>query len=287
LGWYRRLSGQELPKALIIGAQKCGTSALYAYLSQHPGFSPSSYKEVSFFGSDLRYAYGLDWYARQWDCRVPARKIRFEASPQYLFAKRAPARIRASLPEVKLIAVLRDPVARAYSAWNMYRQQLTDDPHFYRKLVQSHYSPSEAATIEKRTSAEVDDFLLAVKREIRSIERGRTMEWSVVELGLYGPQLQRYCDMFPRVNLLVIDSVDLKQNRIATLNRVLQFFGMPSWDWTDADLKDEFVGGASQPIPERARAILREYYQDSNQLLASLLDNAPSFARNDSRLIAV
>jgi hypothetical protein len=79
----------------------------------------------------------------------------------------------------------------------------------------------------------------------------------------------------------------LKQNRIATLNRVLQFFGMPSWDWIDADLKDEFVGGASQPIPERARAILREYYQDSNQLLASLLDNAPSFARNDSRLIAV
>jgi Sulfotransferase domain len=284
--WYRRLSGQHLPQVLIIGAQKCGTSALFTYLSRHPRLSPSLYKEVSFFGSDLRYKYGLPWYARQWDSKAPRRNIRFEASPQYLFAKQAPARIRECLPGVKLIAVLRDPVLRAYSAWNMYREQLAGDPQFYRNLVQTHYTPQEAAVFEQRTTAEIEDFELAVEREIRAIERGRTMEWSVVELGLYGPQLKRYLDLFPRENVLAIESVDLKLNRVDTLNRVLQFLGMPSWDWRAVDLQDVFVGRVAEPIPDRARKLLHDYFQKSNQLLADSLDEAPSFAVQETRLMA-
>ncbi|RIK73273.1 MAG: hypothetical protein DCC67_18080, partial [Planctomycetota bacterium] len=179
-----------LPGALIIGAQKSGTSALAAYLAQHPRVLLAKQKELEFFGSDLRYGYGLDWYADQWP-DGSRRLIRLEASPQYMIVPRAAARIRCDLPEVRLIALVRDPAERAYSAWQMYRRQLAEDPLFYRKLIGAHYTAEEAAALVRRTAEELDDFWLAVRREAFCIERGETMEWSVVELGLYGPQLQR------------------------------------------------------------------------------------------------
>jgi hypothetical protein len=275
---HLRLVAKRFPRMLIIGAQKCGTSALFAYLAQHPRFEPAPFKELSFFGSDLRFAYGMGWYIRQWDRRAPTDSIRFEASPQYFVSERAPARIHQCLPNVKLIAVLRDPVERAYSAWQMYRSQVADDPEFYPRLVRTFYSPQEAATIEPRTTAELDDFWLAVQREVRVLEQGRSMDWPVVQLGIYAPQLQRYTDLFPSDRLLVLDSHDLRTDRVNTLNRTLHFLGQPNWDWSQANLDDVFVGVKPPPMPERARDFLREYYRESNRMLCNLLDEPPRFA---------
>jgi hypothetical protein len=279
--WYRRLAANQFPRLLIIGAQKGGTSALFAYLAQHPGFAPARYKEVSFFNSELRFAYGLQWYAAQWDGHPSPNIIRFEASPQYLYDRQAPGRIHASLPHVRLVAILRDPVGRAYSAWKMYRSLLAEDPEFYKKVIRTHHSPEEAAAIEPRTVAEQDDFWLAIEREVRALERGRSMEWGVVEPGLYGPQLQRYFELFPHQRLLVLDAYDLRTDRVRTLNRVLAFTGLPAWDWSRANLGDVFVGTKSAPMPERARDFLREYYGESNRLLRDVLDVPPLFARDE------
>ncbi|MEX2092219.1 MAG: sulfotransferase domain-containing protein [Pirellulales bacterium] len=279
---YRRRMAKRLPQALIIGAQKDGTSALFTYLAQHPHLAPSLQKEVNFFGSDLRYDYGLKWYAAQWDRNVPANTIHFEASPQYLFARRASERIQHCLPTVKLIAILRDPVLRAYSAWQMYRQQLADDPQFYHTLYRTHYSSEEAAAVQPRSAAELDDFWLAIQREAACVERGQSMEWSVLEFGLYGPQLRRYVDLFPREQLLILDSNELRTQRVSTLNRVLHFLELPSWQWTSADLADVFVGKWAAPMPPRAQDFLREYYRESNRMLAEMLDVPPHFARDDA-----
>jgi hypothetical protein len=279
--WYRRLTAHRFPRLLVIGAQKGGTSALFAYLAQHPGFAPARCKEVSFFNSDLRFAYGLPWYSAQWESKPSTRVIRFEASPQYLYARQAPERIRSCLPCAQIVAILRDPVERAYSAWKMYRSQLTKDPQFYKKVYRGHYSPEEAAAIEPRSVAEQEDFWLAIQREVRALERGRSMEWGVVEPGLYGPQLQRYLEIFRRERLLVLDNHDLRTDRTETLNRVLQFVGLPAWDWSNANLDDVFVGEKSSPMPERARDFLREYYRESNRMLCNLLDEPPRFARDE------
>ncbi len=284
--FYRRLAARRLPRLLIIGAQKGGTSALYTYLAQHPRFAPAGEKEVDFFGSELRYAYGLEWYAAQWDPKEQSTAIRFEASPQYLLARQAPDRIRSCLPKVRLIAVLRDPVLRAYSAWQMYRRQLADDPQFYEKHYRGRYSEREIAQLVRRTPAELDDFWLAVQREACCIDRGQTMEWSVLELGLYGPQLQRYYDQFPREQLLLLDSNDLRTRRASTLNRVLQFLGLPPWDWSHADLSDVFVNLWPAPMPPQAQEYLREYYRESNRMLANWTDEPPQFVRDDDRFRA-
>ena len=279
--FYRRRAAKWLPHALILGAQKAGTSALFAYLGQHPRLAPSREKEVSFFGSDLRYALGLEWYATQWHHRTPADALRFEASPLYLFAKQAPGRILACVPKAKLIVMFRDPIERAYSAWRMYRRQLADDPLFYHNLYRTRFTPEEVALFEERTASEFDDFWLAVQREAESLERGRSRRCSVLELGVYAPQLQRYFDVFPREQLLVLDSEDLRTRRVETLNRVLDFLGLPPWDWSQANLADVFVGNSSAPIPPRARDFLREFYREPNRRLAAMLDEPPQFARGD------
>lgn len=280
--FHRRLAARCMPRLLIIGAQKGGTSALHSYLAQHPRFAPALEKEVDFFGSDRRYALELEWYAACWNPTAPLRKLRFETSPQYMLAKQAPGRIQKHLPNVKLIALLRDPVSRAHSAWRMYRQQLASDPQFYEKYYHDRYTADEIGQLVRRAPAEFDDFWLAIQREVRCLEEGRSMECGIVELGLYGPQLQRYFDLFSEDQLLVLDNHDLRTDRESTLNRVLRFVGLPHWDWSQIDLSDVFVGQQSAPMSSRARGFLREYYRESNRMLADWMETPPRFARDYS-----
>lgn len=275
----RRWRPPALPQALIIGAQKGGTTALAAYLGQHPRLACSTEKEVSFFGSNLRYGYGLPWYVQQWPRDERAGVMRFEASPLYMVAGESAPRIREVLPKVKLIAILRDPVYRAYSAWQMYRRQLAEDPQFYRRLIAAHFTPKEDAALVRRSPAELEDFGLAVRREVEYIERGEQMEWSVVELGLYGGQLRRYAELFPSSQLLVLDSDELRFRRAETLNRVLHFLGLRPWDWSRANLSEVFVGHWAGNVPARTRDFLREYYVPSNRLLAGLMPVLPAWAQ--------
>src|SRR5215208_8528317 len=102
---------RPLPDFLILGAQKAGTTALYAYLRWHPQITGPSFKEVSFF--DRHYARGERWYR----AHLPMRRssIVGEASPSYLFHPLAPERVAQMLPNARLVALLRNPVDRAFS----------------------------------------------------------------------------------------------------------------------------------------------------------------------------
>src|SRR5579859_2819290 len=111
-----------LPDFLIIGGQRCGTSSLYYYLTEQPGVVAASTKEIHFF--DDYYTKGLGWYKAQFPTASykkyieNVRKLHFltgEASPYYLFHPHAPRRIKAALPNAKLIVLLRNPIDRAYS----------------------------------------------------------------------------------------------------------------------------------------------------------------------------
>ena len=94
---------RPLPDFLIIGAQKAGTTALYAYLRRHPQITGPSWKEVSFF--DRHYARGEAWYRGNFPNALRARGLVGEASPSYLFHPLAPERVAALVPEAKLIAL--------------------------------------------------------------------------------------------------------------------------------------------------------------------------------------
>ncbi|WP_428304430.1 sulfotransferase domain-containing protein [Lacipirellula sp.] len=274
---FRYYNAKRLPTVLIIGAQKAGTSALFSYLAQHPRMAPSREKELDFFGSDFMYTKGMDWYFSNWDEKQAHGKLRFEASPQYLAAPVACGRIRETFPKVKLIVTLRDPVERAYSSWRMYRQQLEYDPDFYHRLHRERYAPDQLVNEFPRLDEEFEDFDFAIRREAEFMSRNQHLTCSLLYLGLYAQQLRRYIDAFSSSQLLVLDSEDLKLNRTATLNRVLEFLGMPAWDWSQANLADVFVGKSASQMPPQSRAFLENFYRESNRQLAEMLPQPPRF----------
>lgn len=102
----------RLPTYIIAGAMRSGTTALNSYLREHPEVAVAPRKEVHFF--DSFYERGVDWYREQFPGSESARVVG-EATPNYMYSTTALDRIRDTLPDVKLIVMLRNPIDRAYS----------------------------------------------------------------------------------------------------------------------------------------------------------------------------
>lgn len=170
-----------LPNTLIIGVQKSATSWLAARLSQHPDIFVVP-GEVHYFDEERNYSRGAAWY-QSFFKNAGAAKIRCEKSGAYFWTNcegvpgepmDKPERIKALLPDVKMIIVLRDPVARAYSAWNhMVRGGRIRD----RGPAPNFFDPKLA-------------------EEIR--------DHGILTRGLYHAQLQRFLEVFPREQILIL-----------------------------------------------------------------------------------
>lgn len=115
---------ERRPDALVIGAPKCGTTSLMGYLGHHPQLWCQPRKELHFFNN--RWHWGLPWYREQFPRRGSiGGRVRLEATPDYLQAPEIPERVAATLPGVKLIMLLREPVARALS-WYQHQRRWAD-----------------------------------------------------------------------------------------------------------------------------------------------------------------
>jgi Sulfotransferase domain len=198
---------RPLPDFLVIGAQKGGTTALYAYLRWHPGITGPSWKEVSFF--DRHSWRGAAWYRGQFPLR-PRGRLVGEASPSYLFHPLAAERARALVPEAKLIALLRDPVERAYS---QYQHEVA--------LGREPLSFEDALAAEgDRTCGEVERLL----DDPRAFSRA-WWDHTYAARGLYAEQLERWLAAFPREQLLVVATEELAEKPADVYASVLEFLG--------------------------------------------------------------
>jgi Sulfotransferase domain len=129
-----------LPNLLVIGAAKCGTRSLHAYLGAHPQIAMSARKELDFFVPAKNPGYGLDWYERQFEDAA----VRGETSPSYSvhpFRPAVPRRIHAVVPEARLIYLVRDPIDRIVSH---YLHRMVNHPEigsFERALADPGHGP--------------------------------------------------------------------------------------------------------------------------------------------------
>jgi Sulfotransferase domain len=245
-----------LPDFLIIGAQRGGTTSLYNYLGEHPLVCPSYRKEVHFF--DYNFDKGLRWYRSHFPRREEmetsgGRRVTGESSPYYIFHPLAAERARATVPDVRLIALLRDPVERAIS-------------HYYM----SRRDGFETASLED-----------ALEREVKLLESGSEDEadWlrfngshsrqSYLRRGIYADQLARWKGQFPGEQLLVLRSEDLFANPAATIAIVQSFLGLPTQPLVDARPFNEGVRDAE--ADGGVRQWLREFYRPHNQRLEILM----------------
>jgi len=272
---FVRAGYHTAPSFMILGAQKAGTTALMRYLGQHPSIASPVLKEAHFFDVDpLYYGRGLDWYHRNFVLPhdLPAGGITGEATPEYLYYPATAARLHGYNPALKLIALIREPVARAYSAWNMFRQHHGNG---LEKLLSDLrlYQPEVRDGLYRMLSKPVfPSFEEVVADEFELLERGgHELEPSFVRRGLYAQQLRRYLGLFARDQLLVIESRDLRSRLHETLDQVTAFLGVPAFDWSSVELGSIHERQYEAPIAEATANRLRDYYRPHNRELSELL----------------
>lgn len=200
---------RRLPDFVVIGAQKSGTTTLFDHLARHPDVRPSATKEVHFL--DREYWRGEQWYRGHFALRLD-RRLTGEATPSYLVFPPAPARARALLPDARLVAVLRDPVDRAYS-------------HYHHEVAKGFESLSFEEAIEREA-----DRLAASDRTATTdgpLALGHALEHhSYLHRGRYAEQLERWLAHFPREQLLVLPAEQLYRDPDTALARVHDHLGV-------------------------------------------------------------
>src|SRR5438876_8544631 len=239
---------RPLPHFLIIGAQKAGTTALYAYVRRHPGVTGPPWKEVSFF--DRHYRRGERWYRGNFPSALLARgKLVGEASPSYVFHPLAPERVAALVPAARLIVLLRDPVDRALS-------------HYHHEVALGR----EPLSFEEALAREPDRTRGEVERMLGDPAYFSEAWWNhtYVARGLYAEQLERWFAVFPREQLLVLTTDELGSQPAQTYARVLDFLG------ASAHELDSFPRVFEQQYAEmkpETRRLLRETFAEPNRRL--------------------
>lgn len=180
-----------LPNLIIIGAMKCGTTSLHSYLSLHPQIQMSKTKELNFFAEKYNWHKGLQWYESNF-VEHPHKVIYGEASPNYTnysISPEVPKRMWATIPQAKLIYLVRDPIER----------------------MVAHYVHQYSAGRELR---KLDEALADFQGK------------SYFQRSLYFAQLKRFLDYYPAAQILVIATEDLRFQRTTTLRKVFDFLGV-------------------------------------------------------------
>ena len=250
---------RPLPGFLILGAQKAGTTALYAYLRRHPGVTGPSWKEVSFF--DRHWARGERWYRGNFPPRFRARAAAVgEASPSYLFHPLAPARAASLVPGAKLIVLLRNPVDRAFSHYQ-HEVALGREPLSFEDAL---------AAEEERMAGELER-MLADERYFSHA----WWNWTYAARGLYAEQLERWYDAFPREQLLVLSTDELAERTAETYARVLAFLGVERHDLGDYPRIFSRKYASMEPA---TRERLAAAYAEPNRRLAEVLGRDPGWS---------
>jgi hypothetical protein len=256
-----------LPDVLIIGAQRCGTSSLYKYLGQHPAVIPSIRKEIEYFST--RYTEGLSWYRSHFPLRRPSAlrpPITFEATPDYMLHPLAAERAFALVPNARIIALVRNPVSRAFSQYG-HNLRLGHEPLSFDDAL---------AAEEARIEGEVERLLADPAYQAHPLRRH-----GYVERGKYDQQLLPWLERFPAERFHVVRSENFFTSPETVFQEILDFLDLPPFQ------PAEFVN-YSQPVKsasthdhppadtpkasEHARARLREALQPHVSGLQRLLN---------------
>ena len=237
-----------LPNFLIIGAAKSGTSALYYYLNQHPEIFMSPIKEPHFFGYEDAHpnAQGPDDFVNTAVTNIDDYQALFadvkdeiaigEASPTYIHIPRAVERIKHHVPNAKLIAILRQPADRAFSA--------------YMHVRRDHREP-------------ISDFAEALKMEEKRIEMNWGPIWHYTKVGFYHHHLTTYYQNFSPEQIRVYIYDQFKEDPAAVLQDIFRFLGVDDTFMPEIGLK---VNVSGEQKSKQVDLIIRNLFNRPNPI---------------------
>ena len=196
---------RRLPDFFIVGAQKAGTTTLHDWLTQQPDACLPTIKETHFFSHDDRYAYGIEWYLRQFPA-CDEHAVVGEIDPEYMYFKDAPLRMLEWVKTPKIVFLLRNPIDRAYS-------------HYQMSVRRGYETLSFEDALRKepgRLAADKDGF---AHNHQSYMGRGR-----------YCEQISRFREAFPKSEFLFVKFDELvgKKTGAETYAHICRFIGLKS-----------------------------------------------------------
>jgi hypothetical protein len=194
-----------MPNTFVIAASKAGSTWLADQLKDHPdGYVPAE-KEPHFFSDDRNWEKGLDWYLDSFYADTGGARIVVDGTPKTFLYPEALRRIKALVPDAKLLAILRDPPGRAYSNWR----------HVYYRTVTEH-----------RTFAQLVEDEIAEDAPLPRADRCDWRDQRHLTEGRYAEHLERVLEVFPREQLHVVLLDDVRADPEATMAGVYRFLGI-------------------------------------------------------------
>lgn len=205
---FEAIRPRMLPKLIIVGAQKAGTTTVFDLLARHPKVLPPVRKELHFFDREEVYRKGIGHY-RSYFPAAPLRArgfVTLEASPRYLyFSKTCAPRIARHLPRAHCLILLRAPVKRAYSAWNMCRTVVK--------------RPGSLGVPDHRSFAQAIEDELAGRTE--------SEQHMYLARSSYADQVQDYLQHIRPGQVIVRSFLELLENPDNLVNDICKVMGIP------------------------------------------------------------
>ena len=269
----RPTSGMRmLPDYIIVGAQRAGTTSLHRHLLKHPNVAHTllNLKGMHYFSTN--FGRGFSWYRSHFPTN--AAKARFEGahgsrmvvgegSPYYIFHPLALERMSRALPDTKVIVMLRDPIARAYSHYQ----------HMLFEGLERVATFEEALELEpKRMEGEVEKIL--TEPAYRSFHH---QHHSYLTRGQYAEQIERLWSLYPKEQTLILRSEDFLKDAAVGLREVVEFLGLPAFEFP-AELREHNVGKYPKINPE-TKARLAGHFREPNERLYALLGRDMGWTR--------
>jgi sulfotransferase family protein len=240
------------PDFIIIGAMKSGTSSLFSYICKHPSVLRPTRKELHYYDRRRYEGWGLGDYLACFPARPPG-FISGEATPYYIRQDEAPASVAKDFPDVKLIAVLRDPVGRAYS-------------HYWQRFIKGKETRTFRECIMAEYEAEQRD--LAEPGKTPADNEPPDREESFLSRGRYAEQLSNWLNSFPAEQLHILFSADLIQSANYEMAKIFSFLQIADVPVDTSKL----IKKRSYPnMPSEDRQWLEDYFRKHDDALAGLL----------------
>jgi hypothetical protein len=213
---------------MIIGAQKCGTTSLHMYLRDHPKIFMPLQKETEFFSYKDNFERGRELYLNNYFSGAED-KICGEASPHYMYFTSVPEKIFSMFPNIKLIAILRNPVERCYSHYSMLARQGFEKRSF-----------SEA--IKELSKIKID---FPVERKTESPLKENNF---YLAFGLYGNILKHYLKFFTKEKILLLFTEELESEPKKVLKNVFEFLHVKS-SYVPRNIEKKYHVGGEKRFP--------------------------------------
>ena len=256
-----------LPDFVIIGTAKAGTTSLYNFINTHPNVVPASWKELDYFSNPSNYALGRLWYGRHFPNAIRKRYLSKrsgfgvmsgEATPNYLLNTDVPGKMKRMLPDARLIVILRNPIDRAYSEYQMRMRKRWESLSFEGAIK----AEEKRLCREKEETDSDPEFWF------------RRQRYSYLGMGRYADHLANWFEYYDRKQFLILTTEEMGTDPQGVLDRVFGFLGLEPFQ---ADGLENMNTGNYERMSPDTRRMLVDYFRPHNERLYKLLGSGHAF----------